>query len=57
MTQALELNEKALERIKDNDPLLITQGATNSKVELPVDYPEDEDSDVLKKVMQDLAQF
>ena len=52
----LERNESLLEKIKDNDPLLIAQAA-NSKIELPIDYPEEEDSDFLKQVINDITSF
>ncbi len=56
MTMDLERNESLLEKIKDNDPLLIAQAA-NGKIELPIDYPEEEDSDFLKKVINDITSF
>ena len=36
--------------------MLIAQN-NNRKIQLPVDYPEEEDSDVMKLVMQDIASF
>ncbi len=57
MTADLERNEKKLEQIKDNDPMLTAQSST-TKVTLPTDYPaEEEESSVMLQIMQDIAQF